>query len=68
MEQLDLRVGGMTCGGCVNSVTRALNAVPGVKQAEVDLAAGQATVTYDAAQTSPASLRQAVEAAGFDVD
>ena len=68
MEQLDLKVGGMTCGGCVNSVTRALHAVPGVKKAEVDLAAGQAKVSYDAAQTSPAALRQAIEAAGFEVD
>ncbi len=67
MEQFETKVSGMTCGGCVNSVTRALKAVPGVTQAEVDLAAEQATVTYDAAQTSPAALREAIVAAGFDV-
>lgn len=67
MEQFETKVSGMTCGGCVNSVTRALNAVPGVKQAEVDLATGQASVDFDAAQTSPAALREAIVAAGFDV-
>ncbi len=66
METVDLKIGGMTCSGCVNSVTRALQAVPGVKQADVDLAAGQATVNYDAEATSPAALREAIKAAGFD--
>ena len=66
MEKVDLKVGGMTCGGCVSSVTRALQAVSGVKQADVDLAEGRATVSYDAAITSPARLREAIAAAGFD--
>lgn len=66
MEKSDLKIGGMTCSGCVNSVTRALTAVPGVTRADVDLAAARATVTYDAAKTSPAALRAVIEAAGFE--
>lgn len=57
-----LAISGMTCGGCVGAVTRALSRVPGVAQAQVDLASGRATVTG----TAPAAeLIRAVEAAGF---
>ena len=37
-------VKGMTCSGCVNSVTKALETVPGVQEANVDLQ-GQKAVT-----------------------
>jgi copper chaperone CopZ len=40
-------VGGMTCGHCVMAVTRELNAVPGVREVSVSLAAGDVTVVHD---------------------
>ena len=67
METTTLNVQGMTCGGCVASVTRLLKAVPGVTEASVTLQPGAATVTYDAARTSVEALRTAVEGGGFDV-
>ena len=36
METTILKIDGMTCGGCVASVTRVLKAIPGVEQADVD--------------------------------
>ncbi|HBV87116.1 MAG TPA: hypothetical protein DEF42_10810 [Desulfosporosinus sp.] len=39
-----LKIEGMTCGHCKSSVEKALLKVPGVKQAEVDLAQKQAVV------------------------
>lgn len=42
---IDLGVGGMTCDDCVVHVTEALESVPGVKAAMVDLAARSAVVT-----------------------
>jgi copper chaperone CopZ len=39
------RVTGMTCGGCVRHVDKALRATPGVTDVAVDLASGTATVT-----------------------
>jgi copper chaperone CopZ len=57
-----LTVGGMTCGGCAGAVSRALSQVPGVVEAQVDLAKGRATVTGSA---RPEDLIRAVEAAGF---
>ena len=67
MAETTITVKGMSCGGCVQSVTAALKALAGVTAAEVSLEAGQATVQYDAALVSEKRLREAVEDAGFDV-
>ena len=42
---INLRIGGMTCDDCVVHVTRALESVPGVEAATVDLATRSAVVT-----------------------
>ena len=60
-------VKGMTCGGCVNSVTKALKAVRGVQAADVSLEKQQAVVTFAEEEASVADLKQAVEDAGYDV-
>ncbi len=67
METISMNVQGMTCGGCVASVTRVLKAVPGVAEVAVTLQPGVATVTFDPVQTGAPALRTAVEDAGYDV-
>ena len=67
METVTLKVEGMTCGGCVASVTRVLKATPGVGDAVVELAARSATVTFDPARTSVPALKSAIEDAGYAV-
>ncbi len=57
----------MTCASCSGRVTKALKKVPGVLDADVNLATEQATVSYDPAQTAPGTLRAAVENAGYGV-
>ena len=47
MNTIHLEVQGMSCGGCVKSVTTALTRVPGVSTVNVDLPSGRATVTGD---------------------
>lgn len=63
-----LNIGGMTCGGCASSVTRALKAVSGVTDVEVSFSAGTATVMYDECPASPEQLNSAVTDAGYSVD
>jgi copper chaperone CopZ len=58
-------VKGMSCGGCVRHVEGALKSVPGVGAVTVDLAKGKASVEYDPAQTTPESLKKAVDKAGY---
>ena len=67
METVTMSVKGMTCGGCVASVTRVLKAVPGVESVDVTLQPGQATVRYDASKVQVPRLRAAIEDAGYDV-
>jgi copper chaperone len=66
METTVLKVGGMTCGGCVRSVTNVLKALPGVADADVSLEKSQAKVTFDPTRTSPAALRKAIEDACYE--
>ena len=66
-KQAIIPVQGMTCASCVNTVERGLKKVPGVSEATVNLATERATVTYDAAQTTPAALIEKVKAIGYDV-
>lgn len=66
MENVVIKVGGMSCGGCVKSVTSVLKALPGVAQAEVSLEDGEARVSFDSEKVGVEQLRQAIEAAGFD--
>jgi copper ion binding protein len=66
MEQT-FNIGGMSCGGCVASVERALRALPGIQTVQVDLAAASAKVAFDAAQTDVSEIKTAIEEAGYDV-
>ncbi|MET0090662.1 MAG: heavy metal translocating P-type ATPase [Candidatus Thiodiazotropha sp.] len=55
-----LKVTGMTCGHCVNHVTKALQAVPGVESAEVTLDDGSAVVAgqADSARCQPGKAKR----------
>jgi copper chaperone CopZ len=62
---ITLKVSGMTCPHCVNNVRKALLAVAGVEDAQVNLEEGSAMVTGSADQ---ATLTQAVVDAGYAVE
>lgn len=63
---LDFAVEGMTCGACVGRVEKALNAAPGVRRADVNLATERAAVTFDDT-TDAATLTEVVARAGYGV-
>lgn len=67
MESITLKIDGMTCQGCVGSVTRVLTAVTGVAKVDVKLQPGQATIDFDPNKTSVDELRKSISGAGFDV-
>lgn len=68
MATATITVKGMTCGGCVNSVTKALNGVEGVQEINVSLEGSNATVKYDESKTTVTALKTAVEDAGYDAE
>lgn len=61
----DLAIEGMTCASCVSKVEKALNAVPGVTRASVNLATERAHVEL-AGQVPLSDLIKAVETAGYE--
>ena len=67
MQTLELVIDGMSCNGCVGSVTRVLKGVPGVADVSVTLAPPRALVTFDPAKTGRADFAAAVEDAGYGI-
>ena len=68
MESSIIKVGGMSCQGCVRNITTVLSALPGVISAEVVLEAGEARVSFDPQLVSRSALCAAIEDAGFDAE
>ena len=61
---IELGIGGMTCDDCVHTVAAALASVPGVSEAEIDLARRSARVTARPS-VEPDRLTSAVRASGY---
>ena len=57
----------MYCASCVVSIERELENTPGVRVATVNPATDEATVVYEPAKLEVASLRAAIERAGYAV-
>jgi copper chaperone len=64
MEELTVRIAGMSCAGCVNSVRSALVRLPGVQVREVEI--GRATLSFDPMVSTPESIQSAIVKAGFE--
>jgi len=66
MDTVELNVKGMTCGGCVRSVERVLQALPGVGAVTVSLDDARASVSFDPSRVSREAMAAAIDAAGFE--
>ena len=64
-QSLDLTIEGMTCASCVNRVEKALERVPGVIEANVNLATERASVRYLGGSDVAGRLIAAVEQTGY---
>ena len=67
MQSEILKVSGMSCGGCVDKVTRALQELDGAADVSVSLPAGQVAVPFDAQRASTDDMKAAIERAGYAV-
>ncbi len=66
-EHIILPISGMTCASCAQTVERSLRRREGVLDANVNLAAEKASVTFDPRRIDRAGLVQAVRESGYDV-
>lgn len=65
-NQLELAIEGMTCASCVKRVEKALTHVPGVVQAQVNLATERALVSYDPTSAQAQAMVDAVIKMGYE--
>jgi copper chaperone len=65
MQNVTLKVEGMSCGHCVNSVEGALKNLGAT--GKVDLAARSVAVSYDEGKLSLEQIKAAIEDQGYDV-
>ena len=64
MDELTLKIIGMSCGHCVGQVTKALATLDGVRVNTVKV--GEAIVMYDPKEIVPTEIIQAVTDAGYE--
>jgi Cu+-exporting ATPase len=67
LESTTLKIGGMTCASCTQTVEKALKGVPGVASASVNLATEAGTVSYDSRIVTIDDLKTAVANTGYEV-
>ena len=67
IENIVIRVGGMSCVRCSSAVEFALKNTDGVVSADVSYASGRAAVSYDAQKTNVKKLKAAIKKAGYEV-
>ncbi|MGD8192706.1 cation transporter [Brevibacillus ginsengisoli] len=65
MQNTVLKVEGMSCGHCVNSVETALKNIGAT--GKVDLASKTVSVQYDESKLNLEAIKEAIEDQGYDV-
>ncbi|UDF29119.1 UNVERIFIED_ORG: cadmium-translocating P-type ATPase [Roseateles sp. XES5] len=70
LRQSDLSVPGVHCGACITTVEGALNALPEVARARVNLSTRRVSVVWkedvDGRRTDPQAIAAAIRATGYD--
>lgn len=67
-ETLELNVFGMTCAACSGRIEKVLNRMPSIKEATVNLATEQATVTYYSYAVDEAQIIDRIRQLGYDAE
>ncbi|XP_008798210.2 cation-transporting ATPase HMA5-like isoform X1 [Phoenix dactylifera] len=67
-RRIQVRVTGMTCSACTNSVEAAITALPGVARASVSLLQNKAHVVFDPSLVKDEDIKDAIEDAGFEAE
>jgi P-type Cu+ transporter len=65
MENINLKLRGMSCASCARNIEEAIRSVRGVSECSVNFGAELATVTYDRSQTNLAAIQDVVDAVGY---
>jgi Cu+-exporting ATPase len=64
--QTTVMVGGMTCAACVRRVEKALQTIPGVKDAAVNLATSRATLVHEKTGVDITKVEEVIKKTGYE--
>jgi Cu+-exporting ATPase len=64
-REVTLKIGGMVCATCVQTIETALRALPGVISANVNLGTEKAYVTFNPSVSPVTDMKKAIEDAGY---
>ncbi len=67
IEKLQLKVGGMHCSLCTDSIRRSVGRLDGVQSVQVSIAHEEALIEYDPRRVDPLTVREALEDIGYVV-
>jgi Cu+-exporting ATPase len=62
-----IRIGGMTCASCAQTIENALKKTEGIIEANVSLATEKAVVIYDLQEINYESIKEIIEGTGYQV-
>jgi len=65
LSRAEFKVGGMSCGGCVNAVRKGLDPLPGIDA--LDVVIGRVRVEYDPTQVNTNQILATIADLGYDV-
>jgi len=66
MKDITLTISGMSCGHCLNAVSKAISAVPDIEVRSVQI--GRAAVRVPESDPTASQVRAAIERAGYRVE
>lgn len=67
LVKIDLKVGGMTCTGCENTISKAVASLNGVKECTASHTDSLAQVTYDSTLVSLDQISNKISEVGYSV-
>ena len=67
MKNQVIKVKGMTCDHCVQTITKAVEGINGIARVQVDLEKRQVTVGFEENQTDLKAISAKIIEAGFEV-
>jgi len=67
MSRETLRVEGMSCGHCVETIQKAVGEVPGVRKVDVDLEKKEVSVELEEGKSPLKEVTEKIREAGYEV-
>ena len=68
MQNVTLKVEGMSCGHCVKAVESSVGELNGIESVKVNLDEAEVAVSFNDTQVSLEQIKETIEEQGYDVE